>query len=59
MLHLNNFVAASVDHSYHAFMSNWIETSERAERKHFPNRFLPEYEKHWLCKNCRWRSMAV
>ena len=44
MLDLNNCVAASVDHSYHD-MWNWIETSENAERKHFPNLFPPGNEK--------------
>ena len=58
MLDLNNCEAASVDHSSHD-MSNWLETSENAKRKHFPNHFPAEHEKRWLCKNYSWRSMAV
>ena len=43
MLDLNNCVATSVDHRYRN-LSNWIETSKNAERKH-PNHFPPEHEK--------------
>ena len=44
MLDLNNCVATSVDQRHHD-LSNWIETSENAERKHLPNRFRREHEK--------------